>query len=352
MNINLLNKQQKILNNEIATLQSQLTEKEQLQSDKLNEVISQRNKIREEKEKVVAEEEQWRQGVIQSKTKDIIEKANTLKADSLKMQNNRSSLIPSENPLLMIKQIESKDNSYEVSCDKLLVEIKGLRLQTEKSFFIDKDQISHRKLSIAEKQNGKETPQSIKHTQYLISQSKQVYFEQYKDNRNTLLNAVKEELASEYDTILENITSLNNTDFTIDSSIDDMNITIGQYNGYKNNWPVVVDFTILNKRIEMEFGLSFEDFEQTKIPVIGVDGEYSPGFYSYMEQVEVLETYFADSESNPISIKLQYSITSDKESIHNYSINVNKMIVTRNDNNEQIIKTNLTSTDNLKHLAL
>jgi len=337
--INLLNKQQKLLDEEISNLQLMLSEKEQQQSDKLNQVIARRDKISADREKAIAEEEKWRQGVRDSKTAEIINKADALKEKSLELKDKDTSiLVASENPLVMINQIENKAVSYEHSSNNLLEEIKTLRLQTEKDFFEDKEKISNRKLSIAEKTNGKETEQSKQYTQYLINESKKSFFEQYKLNRNTLLNAVEADINTDYETILNNVDVLNNTKFVIDSRKDDVDITIGQYDGANNTWPVVVNFTILDKRIEMEFGLGYEDFTQTKIPSIGLSGAYSPQFMDYIEQVEVLEAYFADFESDPISIKLQYSVSSDKNDIHNYLFSVNKIICTRNDNNEQIIK--------------
>ena len=350
--INLLNKQQKLLDDKIANLQLVLSEKEQQQSDKLNQVIAQRDKISTDRDKAIAEEEKWRQGVRDSKTAEIINKADALKVKSLERKNaDISLLIPSKNPLAMIKQIETKVISYENSCESVLKEVKALRLQTEKDFFEDKEKISNRKISIAEKTNGKETEQSKKYTQYLIIESKKSFFEQYKENRTTLLNAVETEINKDYETIVNNVDVLNKTKFVIDSRVDNVNITIGQYDGAKNKWPVVVNFAILDKIIEMEFGLGYEDFTQSKIPSIGESGAYSSRFKEYLEKVEVLEAYFADLESDPISIKLQYSVSLEKEAVNHYAININKMIVTRNDNNEQIIKSLLSPNqiDDLKY---
>lgn len=344
--LTLLNKQQSLLDDEIAKLQLVLSEKEQQQSDKLNFIIAQRDEIKANREKAIADEEKWRQGIRNSKTVEIINKADGLKAKSLKRKaKDVTLLIPSKNPLAIIDQIESKFVSYENSCGRLLEEIKILRLQIEEDFLIDKEKISKRKISIAEKVNDKETPHSKQHTQYLIQESNTSHFKQYQEHRATLLAAVKDDLSNEYETLLSNIKELNETGFIIDSRQDDVNITIGQYNGINNSWPVVVDFSILDKRIEMEYELSYEDFTQTKIPSIEEGGAYPPEFVEYIDQVEVLEAYFADLESEPISIQLQYSVLSDKGSIHNYFINVNKIIVTRNDNNKQIIKANLSPTN-------
>jgi hypothetical protein len=352
--LNILDKQQKLLDSEIANLESTLSEIEQKQSDKLNQIIDRRNKINAEREKTLAQEQKWREGVIQSKTAEIIAKAEALKAKSNEaLDINVANLIPNEDPLIVVNQVESKINSYETTSTKLLNEIKDLRLQTEDSFLADKEKINNRKLSTAEKSMGKETEQSKNHTLYLIEQSKKSFFEQYKENRETLIEAVEDELDDEYEIIQDNIESLNKSNFVLDSFSDDINITIGQYNGSINAWPVVLDFTVLDKRIEMEFNLSYENFTQTKIPQLNSNGQYSKEFSDYLEQVEVLEAYLADPKSNPISVKLQYSISSDEESLHNYIININKLIVIRNDNNERIIKANLspTSIDSFQYTA-
>lgn len=157
-----------------------------------------------------------------------------------------------------------------------------------------------------------------------------------KKSEATFYKKVENELDQAHDSVVNGYRDLEKNAYTMNSIIDDIQITVDRYDGYRKSWPVAIRFSILGTHFSYDLYLSYESVTGKKLPkdtasARGADAEL---YDDYLNEVDLFEAYFA-SIDQPLACDFSY-IFSIGSAPSEYIIIPTRLVLFRLDSSETI----------------
>lgn len=286
--------------NQIAIAEAQI--EIQKISQQLEENQNERRRVEHEQE----EQQKFLSSVLRS---EIHATALLMAQKATQLKDQVLEPILSDNPLVLIQQLEQMKANHKEIVDSIATEMDRLAISINERFSQDIYTIENAIFRAGEKVNGVPAPWAVELRKQRISLKKEQLENELETTKKSLEAVVAPQLNSLTSSITQAIKAIDSNTFVTNSLSNNVLYRVGTYDGVNAWWPLDLRITILDQTFPITVNLPFSLLTDVTVPdLLHIDYEDGDKFNQYLDTVEMYDTFF-ENTSDPFQVQVTYSIS-------------------------------------------